>query len=36
LSQGSVVKTLEIPIAVRPSKGPATGWQTGRAMQNLS
>jgi hypothetical protein len=36
LSQGSVVKTLEIPIAVRPSKGPATGWQSGRAMQSLS
>jgi hypothetical protein len=36
LSQGSVVKTLEIPIAVRPSKGPETGLRSGRETQALS
>lgn len=36
LSQGSLVKTLEIPIAVRPSKGPATGWRSGRETQALT
>ncbi len=36
LSQGSLVKTLEIPIAVRPSKGPETGSLYERGTQNLT
>jgi hypothetical protein len=36
LSQGSLVKTLEIPIAVQPSKGPETGLRTGRETQALT
>jgi hypothetical protein len=36
LSQGSLVKTLEIPIAVRPSKGPETGLRSGPETQALT
>jgi hypothetical protein len=36
LSQGSLVRTLEIPIAVRPSKGPETGLRSGRETQVLT
>jgi hypothetical protein len=36
LSQGSVVKTLEIPIAVQPSKTPATGSRSARETQALT
>jgi hypothetical protein len=36
LAQGSVVKTLEIPIAVRPLKSPATGLRSGAETQALT
>jgi hypothetical protein len=36
LSQGSFVKTLEIPIAVRPLKGPPAGLRSGRETQALT
>jgi hypothetical protein len=36
LSQGSFVKTLEIPIAVRPSKGPQTGLRSRGETQALT
>lgn len=36
LSQGSLVKTLEIPIAVRPSKAPATGLRSEHETQAVT
>jgi hypothetical protein len=36
LSQGSLVKTLEIPISVLPSKAPETGLRAGREAQALT